>query len=268
MIEPGHPQLSIVCQCELVGLARSTYYCAPAGDSPLNLALMDQIDRQYTRTPFYGSPRMTQHLRALGHAVNHKRVERLMRRMGLAAAIPRRSLSRPAPKARKYPYLLRGLVVERPNHVWASDITYIGLRGGFLYLVAILDWFSRCVLAWELSNSLEASFCLVALERALRVGQPRIFNTDQGSQFTSEGFTGCLETAGVAISMDGRGRCFDNIFVERLWRSVKYEEIYLKEYADGQAAREGLAAYFDFYNRERPHQALAWRTPAAVYAAP
>lgn len=249
-------------------MARSTFYYTPVGDSPLNLALMGELDRQYTRTPFYGSPRMTQHLRGLGYRVGHKRVERLMRRMGLMAVAPRRNTSRPAPEAKKYPYLLRNLVVERPNHVWASDITYIGLQGGFLYLVAILDWFSRYVLAWELSNSLEVSFCLVALERALALGSPQIFNTDQGSQFTSGDFTGCLETAGVAISMDGRGRCFDNIFVERLWRSVKYEEVYLKEYPDGQAAWEGLSAYFDFYNRERRHQSLGWQTPEAVYRAP
>jgi len=248
-------------------LARSTFYYAPVGDSPLNLELMEQIDRQYTKTPFYGSPRMTQHLCQLGYPIGHKRIERLMRRMGLAAVAPRRNLSRPAPEARKYPYLLRNLVVERPNHVWASDITYIGLRGGFLYLVAILYWFSRYVLAWELSNSLEASFCLTALERALARRRPQIFNTDQGSQFTSDDFTRCLETAGVAISMDGRGRCFDNIFVERLWRSVKYEEVYLKEYRDGQAAWDGLAAYFDFYNRERPHQSLGWQTPETVYLA-
>lgn len=249
-------------------MPRSTFYYTPAGETPFNLELMDQIDRQYTRTPFYGSPRITQHLRNLGYDVNHKRVERLMQRMGLAAIVPRRNTSRPAPEARKYPYLLRNVRVAHPDHVWASDITYIGLQGGFLYLTAVMDWFSRYVLAWELSNSLEPSFCVMALEGALSQSCPEIFNTDQGSQFTSDAFTRCLQTAGVKISMDGRGRCFDNIFVERLWRSVKYEEVYLKEYADGQQVWEGLAAYFDFYNRERPHRSLGGCTPEAVYFGP
>lgn len=265
MIDPNHANLSVTRQCQLLGVPRSTFYYAPIADAPFNLELMERIDRQYTKTPYYGSPRMTQHLRALGYGVNHKRVERLMRRMGLAASTPRRSLSRPSRDAKKHPYLLRNLAIERPDHVWASDITYIGLRGGFLYLVAVLDWYSRYVLSWELSNSLDAAFCLTALERALADRRPEIFNTDQGSQFTSEAFTGRLERAGVAISMDGRGRCFDNILVERLWRSVKYEEVYLKEYADGIEAWEGLRQYFDRYNRERPHQSLAWHTPEAVY---
>ncbi len=237
----------------------------PAGETPLNLELMGQIDRLYTDCPFYGSPRMTQTLRRQGYDVNEKRIARLMRLMNLAAVCPRRSLSQPAGEARKYPYLLRNLLIKGPNHVWASDITYIPMRGGFLYLTAILDWFSRYVIAWELSNSLDAGFCVTALDRALAVGQPAIFNTDQGSQFTSQAFTGRLEEAGVAISMDGRGRCFDNIFIERLWRSVKYEEVYLKDYADGQTAWKELDKWFRFYNEERPHQSLGWQTPEAVY---
>lgn len=265
MIDRGHSGIPIVRQCELVGLSRSTFYAEPAGETPLNLELMNQIDRLYTDTPFYGSPRMNQVLRAQGYAINEKRVARLMRLMGLAAVCPRRSLSQPAKEARKYPYLLRNLKIEGPDHVWASDITYIAIRGGFLYLMAVLDWFSRYVVAWELSNSLDAGFCVAALDRALAVSQPMIFNTDQGCQFTSEAFTGRLEDAGVAISMDGRGRCFDNIFIERLWRSVKYEEVYLKDYADGQTAWKELGKWFQFYNRERLHQALGWQTPEAVY---
>ena len=226
---------------------------------------MVQIDRVYTDRPFYGSPRMTQVLRGRGYTVNEKRVARLMRLVGLAAACPRRSLSQPADKARKYPYLLRNLKIDRPDHVWASDITYIAVRGSFLYLTAVLDWFSRYVIAWELSNSLDAGFCVDALNRALALSRPVIFNTDQGSQFTSDAFTGRLEDAGVAISMDGRGRCFDNIFIERLWRSVKYEEVYLKDYADGRTAWQELGRWFDFYNHERPHQGLGWQTPEAVY---
>jgi putative transposase len=210
---------------------------------------------------------MTQALRAMGHPGNHKRVGRLMRTMGLAAIQPRRSLSRPGEKARKFPYLLRDLKIERPNQVWSADITYLGLRGGFLYLVAVLDWYSRYVLAWELSNTLDVSFCIAALRKALELGKPDIFNTDQGSQFTSGAWTGRLEREGIAVSMDGRGRCFDNIFTERLWRSVKYEEVYLKDYADGLALWQGLDQYFAFYNGRRFHQSLDWRTPAQVHFA-
>jgi putative transposase len=261
----NHPVLSITRQCELLGLARSSLYYEPASESPLNLALMGRIDRQYTATPFYGSPRMTVLLQGLGYAVGHKRVERLMRLMGLAAVQPRRSLSQPHPRHPKYPYLLRNLAIERPGQVWSSDITYIGLRGGFLYLVAVLDWFSRYVLSWELSNSLDADFCVTALRRALELGQPEIVNTDQGSQFTGDAWTGLLDQREIAISMDGRGRCFDNIFTERLWRTVKYEEVYLSEYADGEQAWRALERYFIFYNQQRPHQALGWRTPAQVH---
>lgn len=257
--------LPILRQCELLGLARSTCYYEPHGESPENLELMRLIDEQYTRTPFYGAPRMTQALRAMGHGVNHKRVGRLMQTMGLAAIQPQRSLSKPNEKARKYPYLLRDLAIVRPGQVWSSDITYIGLKGGFLYLVAVLDWYSRYVLAWELSNTLDSSFCVDTLRRALEFDKPEIFNTDQGSQFTSIAWTGLLEQQGIAVSMDGRGRCFDNIFTERLWRSVKYEEVYLKEYGDGHEVWRGLDRYFTFYNEERFHQSLDWRTPAQVH---
>jgi len=253
------------CQCALLGVARSGLYYEPAPESEENLLLMRLIDEQFTRRPIYGVSRMTAWLRLQGHRVNPKRVRRLMRTMGLEAIYPKPHLSRPADGQRRYPYLLRGLTIERPDQVWATDITYIRLARGFVYLVAILDWFSRYVLAWELSLTLDARFCLEALERALGRGRPEMFNSDQGSQFTSEAFTGRLETAGVAISMDGRGRCFDNIFVERLWRSVKYEEVYLHDYRDVWEATEQLGSYFVFYNEERPHQALGWRTPAQVY---
>lgn len=228
---------------------------------------MGRIDREYTRLPFYGSPRMTQQLRHLGYPVNEKRVERLMREMGLRAVVPRRGLSGACANHKKWPYLLRGLKIERPNQVGSSDITYIGVRGGFFYLTAVMDWFSRYVLAWELSNSLDSSFCVDALGRALEQGQPEIFNTDQGVQYTSDAFTGRLADRGIRISMDGRGRCFDNIFTERLWKSVKYEEVYLKEYRDGQDARRNLDAYFSFYNLERFHQSLDWRVPYEVHHA-
>jgi putative transposase len=257
----------VVRQCELAGLPRSSYYYQPRiGESQENLALMRQIDELYLRRPFYGSPRITWGLRELGWAVNEKRVVRLMRLMGLQAVLPGPHTSRPSPEHRVYPYLLRGLAIESVNQVWAADITYVPLQRGYLYLVAVMDWYSRYVLAWELSNTLETLFCLEALERALGVSRPGIFNTDQGSQFTSEQFTGRLELAGIAISMDGRGRAMDNVFVERLWRTVKYEEVYLKDYADGQEARQELGRFFRFYNTERPHQSLDYRTPAAVYS--
>lgn len=259
--------LAVARQCALLGLARSTSYYRPASESPLNLELMGRIDREYTRLPFYGSPRMTQQLRHLGYLVNEKRVERLMREMGLRAVAPRRGLSGASASHKKWPYLLRGLKIERPNQVWSSDITYIGVRGGFLYLTAVMDWFSRYVLAWELSNSLDSAFCVEALGRALAQSQPEIFNTDQGVQYTSDAFTGRLADRGVRISMDGRGRCFDNIFTERLWKSVKYEEVYLKEYGDGQDAWRNLGAYFSFYNLERFHQSLDWRVPYEVHHA-
>jgi putative transposase len=226
---------------------------------------MALIDRQYLRTPFYGSRRMTAWLQTQGHMVNRKRVQRLMGVMGLEAIYQRPHTSRPAPQHRIYPYLLRGLVIEHVNQVWAADITYIPMACGFLYLVAVMDWVSRYVLAWRLSNTLDASFCIEALEEALNQGQPEIFNTDQGSQFTDDDFTGVLCARGVAISMDGRGRCSDNIFVERLWRSLKYEEIYLRAYQNVAEARHGIAAYFNFYNHERLHQALGYRAPRQVF---
>ena len=265
MIEPSHQHISISRQWELLALARSSFYYEPATASEENLLLMRLIDEQYTRTPFYGSPRMTAWLRSQGHAINHKRVERLRRLMGIEAIYPKPRLSQSCSAHRVYPYLLRGVEIKRVNQVWSTDITYVRLRQGFLYLVAILDWFSRYVLAWRLSNSLDTSFCLEALDEALTIGRPEIFNSDQGSQFTSREFTGRLESVGIQISMDGRGRAFDNIFVERLWRTVKYEEIYLQDYQGVADVVSGLGRYWGFYNDERLHQSLAYKTPASVY---
>ena len=252
-------------QCELLGLGRSSYYYQPTGESAENLTLLRLLDEHYTRTPFYGVRRMTAVLRGAGYAVNPKRVRRLLRTLGLETLYPRPNTSVAAPGHRIYPYLLRGVPVERVDQVWSTDITYIRLRAGFVYLVAVLDWFSRYVLSWRLSNTLEVGFCLEALEAALERGQPEVFNSDQGAQFTSVVFTGRLEAAGVRISMDGRGRALDNVFVERLWRTVKYEDIYLKEYGSMGEAQRGLGTYFSFYNEERLHQALAYRPPARVY---
>ena len=234
------------------------------GESAENLEFMRLIDEQYTRTPFHGSPKMTYWLKAEGHPVNHKRVARLMRKMGLCAIHPKPRLSENREPHTVYPYLLRGVRIERVNQVWSTDITYIRLRQGFVYLVAVMDWYSRYVLAWQLSVSLDGDFRLRALEQALRTGQPEIFNSDQGVQFTSQAFVGRLLSSGIAVSMDGRGRALDNVFVERLWRSVKYEEVYLKDYANVQEATAGLGAYFRFYNQERLHQALGYRTPQTV----
>ena len=260
MVERPGP-LSLSRQCELLGLSRAAFYYQPVEVDAYELELMALIDRQYLRTPFYGSRRMAAWLQTQGHAVNRKRVQRLMQRMGLVAIYQRPRTSRPAPEHRIYPYLLRGLSIQRVHHVWAADITYIPMARGFLYLVAVMDWVSRYVLAWRLSNMLDASFCIEALEEALSQGRPEIFNTDQGSQFTDEDFTGMLRAHGIAISMDGRGRFADNIFVERLWRSLKYEEVYLKAYENVTQARQGIAAYFEFYNHQRLHQALGYRTP-------
>jgi putative transposase len=262
-----HPVLSIRRQCALLALARSGVYRRqrPSHDGGAP-ALMRRIDELFMAWPFLGSRRMTAMLRAEGHRINRKRVQRLMRAMGIAALGPKPRTTKPASGHRIFPYLLRGMTIERPNQVWAADITYIPIGRGFLYLVAIMDWTSRAVLAWRLSNTMDASFCVAALEEALaRFGKPDIFNTDQGSQFTSEAFTGKLAAAGIRISMDGRGRWMDNVFIERLWRSLKYEDIYLKGYADGREARTGIAEWFAFYNRRRPHQALANRTPMAVW---
>lgn len=266
MIEMTHPTLSIRRQCELIGLNRSTFYWQPAGESPLNLALMRLIDQEYTKAPFYGYRKMTVRLNTVhGYQVNHKRVARLMDLMGLQAIYPGPRTSLPDGQHRKYPYLLRGLTINRPNQVWATDITYVPMPSGFMYLVAVMDWYSRFVLAWQLSNTLDGAFCLDALRLALQHGLPDIFNSDQGSQFTASAFTSELETAGIRISMDGRGRYLDNIFVERLWRTIKYEDIYLKEYATVPALTAGLNDYFYLYNYERPHQSLQYRTPAVVH---
>lgn len=247
-------------------LPRSTYYHAGIGESDENLKLMRLIDEQYLHTPFYGSRGMTQWLMRQGYDVNRKRVQRLMRTMGLEAIYPRRRTSVPSPEHRIYPYLLRNVVIERPDQVWSADITYVPLRRGFMYLVAVLDWHSRYVLSWELSNTLDSGFCVAALEAALALQQPEIFNTDQGAQFTSQAFTGLLEAADVAISMDGRGRALDNVFIERLWRTVKYENIYLQGYETAAELERGLAAYFEFYCYERLHMALDYQTPWEVYS--
>ena len=268
MIETDHPLLSIRRQCDLVGLNRATFYWQPCGESPVNQALMQLIDKEYTRAPFYGYRKLTARLNNQhGYAVNHKRVTRLMRKMGLQAVYPRPRTSIPDKQHKKYPYLLRGLDIKRPNQVWSADITYVPMPHGFMYLVAIMDWYSRFVVTWQLSNTLDSAFCLDALRWALRQGQPEIFNTDQGVQFTAHDFTNELQTAGIRISMDGRGRFFDNIFVERLWRTVKYEDIYLKEYTSVPALTGGLEDYFQLYNYERPHQSLGYRVPADIHFA-
>ena len=259
--------MSVRRQCELLGLPRSTYYYELATESPENLALMRRIDEQYLKTPFFGSRRMADWLSRCGLPVNRKRVQRLMRLMGIEAVYPRKKTSIPAVGHKVYPYLLRDVQVARANQVWCTDITYLPMWRGFMYLVAIMDWYSRYVLSWRISNSLETSFCLEALEAALELGRPEIFNSDQGAQFTSQTFTGRLEEAGIAISMDGRGRALDNVFIERLWRTVKYEDIYLKEYGDVDDLYQGLDRYFDFYDHERPHQALHYKTPYHVYQA-
>jgi putative transposase len=267
MIERGGEGPSLTRQCELLGVSRSSVYYRPVAVEAGDLGLMGLIDRQYLATPFYGSRRMAAWLQGQGFAVNRKHVQRLMRLMGLEAIYRRPRTSQPAAENRIFPYLLRDLSIERVNQVWAADITYIPMARGFLYLVAIMDWASRYVLAWRLSNTLDAAFCVDALEAALAIGRPEIFNTDQGSQFTSTAFTGMLARHDIRISMDGKGRFLDNIFVERLWRSVKYEEVYLHAYDSGIDARAGLGRYFRFYNDERPHQALAYSTPRQLFEA-
>jgi putative transposase len=260
--------MSVRRQCELLGLNRSSLYYAPAGETPENLRLMRLIDEQYTACPFYGSRRMTASLIQQGEAVNRKRMQRLMRLMGLKAIYPKPDLSGTGRGRRIYPYLLRGVKIVRPNQVWSADITYVPMAAGFMYLAATIDWFSRYVVAWRLSNTLDGSFCTEMLDEALSQGRPEVFNTDQGVQFTAEAFTGRLESAEVAMSMDGRGRALDNVFVERLWRSVKYEDIYIQGYKAVPELRRGLARYFAFYNHARLHQALGYRTPAEVYGMP
>jgi putative transposase len=252
-------------QCELLGLSRSSYYYEPATETLANLALMALIDEEYTAHPFLGSRRMTTWLRGEGHAVNRKRVQRLMRRMGLEAVYPKPRLSVCGAGHKVYPYLLRNVTVERADQVWSTDITYIPMPNGFMYLTAVLDWHSRYVLSWRLSNTLDADFCLEALDDALSQGCPEVFNTDQGVQYTSASYTSRLEAAGAKVSMDGKGRCLDNVFVERLWRTVKYEEIYLWRHETVPALQSGLTRYFGYYNRQRRHQSLDNRTPAEVY---
>jgi putative transposase len=267
LIEPAFQELSIVRQFELLEVPRSSWYYQPAGERAENLALMRLLDEQYTHTPFYGVRRMTAWLAQQGHRVNVKRVRRLVRLMGLEAIYLKPRLSVPGATQQRYPYLLRDLPITQVDQVWSTDITSVRMRRGFLYLVAILDWYSRYVLAWELSNTLDGAFCLVALEQALEQATPQIFNTDQGAQFTSHAFTSRVEAAGTRVSWDGRGRALDNVFVERLWRSVKYEEVYLHDYTTVAEARHSLRRYFSFYNEERLHQALAYQTPAQVYHA-
>jgi putative transposase len=268
MVRRARSGPSLSRQCQLLSLSRSSIYHAPKGESEETLALMRRIDELFLKYPFYGSRQMARLLRREGLAVGRHRVRRLMRLMGLEAIYRAPKTSRPHPEHRIYPYLLQGLAIERANQVWCADITYIPVRRGFLYLVAIMDWASRQVLAWRLSNTLDARFCVEALEEALtRYGTPAIFNTDQGSQFTGAAFTGVLEQAGIAISMDGRGRWLDNVFIERLWRSLKYEAVYLHELVDGFAAERVIGGWIAFYNHERPHSALAGRTPAEAYAA-
>lgn len=265
LIQPNHPEISISRQCELIALPRSSYYYEPAGESDYNLELMRIIDEQYLQTPFFGSRQMTRWLRRQEHPVNRKRIQRLMQIMGLEATVPGPHTSRPHPEHMIYPYLLRGMVLRHSNLVWSADITFVPMPVGFMYLVAIIDWYSRFVLAWRLSNTIDTPFCLDALAIALEDGTPCIFNTDQGCQFTSSDFTGQLLAEGILISMDGRGRALDNVFIERLWRSVKYEDIYLRDYGSVPELEQGLADYFRFYNHERPHSSLDGRTPAEVH---
>ncbi len=263
-VEPC-PDYSVRRQCRLAGISRSAIYYEPVPEPAENLLLMRLIDEQYMKRPEFGYRRMTDWLRDEKHEVNYKRVARLMQRMGLQAITPGPHTSRPAPEHKIYPYLLRNMVIERVNQVWSTDITYIPMRNGYMYLTAVIDWYSRYVLSWELSNSMESLFCIDALECALTKGTPEIFNTDQGAQFTSNGFTSVLLDNEIAISMDGRGRALDNVFIERLWWSVKYEKVYPQSYVDGHSLYQGLSSYFEYYNNERKHSALDKRTPAEVF---
>lgn len=266
-IEKDHPRLSVRRQCSLLSLTRSTFYATPVGESAENVALMRLIDEQFLETPWYGSRQMARCVRRQGHQVGRHRVRRLMRKMGLTPIYQTPRTSQPHPQHRIFPYLLRDLTIEQPNHVWCADITYIPMRRGFLYLVAIMDWATRKVLAWRLSNTMDAGFCIEALEEAMaRFGKPEIFNTDQGSQFTSADFTGKLTAAGIKISMDGRGRWIDNRFIERLWRSLKYECVYLNAFETGSEARRGIGSWISYYNAERPHSSLRDATPDEAYA--
>ena len=268
MISRDHPDLSLSRQCQVLSISRSSFYYELKGESPENLSLMRRIDELFLKYPFYGSRQMVRQLRREGVHVGRHRVRRLMRLMGLQAIYQAPRTSDPHPEHRIYPYLLRNMVINRPNQVWCADITYIPVQRGFLYLVAIMDWASRHVLAWRLSNTMDARFCVEALNEALsKYPKPEIFNTDQGSQFTSFDFTGVLKKAKITISMDGRGRCMDNIFIERLWRSLKYEAIYLHELTDGFVAERVIGGWIDFYNTERPHSSFDGRTPAEAYSA-
>lgn len=265
MVDSNHTQLSITRQCELLSLNRSSYYYRSVGLSELNEQLMQRIDELYTKHPFLGYRKITAILNREGYKVNHKRVYRLMCLMGLQAIYAKPKLSNPRKGHKIYPYLLKGKKIDKANQVWASDITYIRLQGGYCYLVAIMDWYSRYIVSWQISNSMKVTFCIEALEEALEGEKPEIFNTDQGSQFTSHEFTNILEVNEIAISMDGRGSYMDNIFTERLWRTVKYEEVYLKEYKNIEEARQGIEEYLQFYNSERPHQSLQYDTPESYY---
>ena len=265
MINPEHPKLSVTRQCELPSLNRSRYYYHPVGLSNLNKELMNRIDELYTEHPFLGYRKITAILNREGYKVNRKRVLRLMALMGLQAIYPRPKLSKPREGHKIYPYLLKGKTIDKPNQVWATDITYIRLQEGTCYLVAIMDWYSRYVVSWRVSSNMKVDFCLEALEDALEREKPEIFNTDQGSQFTSQEFTNILEVNEIAISMDGRGSYMDNIFTERLWRTVKYDEVYLKEYENIDQATQGIDKYLQFYNSFRPHQSLQYQTPESVY---
>lgn len=266
MVDPEAPNLSVARQCRLLNLHRSSYYYKPKPIRAEDLKLMRLIDEQYLKEPTWGSRSMRNHLQRLGYKINRKRVQRLMRLMGIEAIYPRPKTTRPHPEHKVYPYLLRGLTIDRPNQVWATDITYIPMARGFMYLVAVIDWYSRKVLAWRLSNTMETDFCIEAVDEAIRrFGTPEIFNTDQGSQFTSADFTGLLKEHGIKISMDGRGRCQDNIFIERLWWTLKYHYVYLRSFENGAKLREGLRTWFSFYNRERFHQSLDNLTPDEVY---
>ncbi len=265
-VEPGHDRLSISRQCQLLSLQRSAYYYQPVAEKPQNLELMRQIDEQHLKTPWYGARQMTRQLCREGHKVNRKRIRRLMHMIGLSAIYQKPNTSRPHPQHKVYPYLLRGLTIEQPNQVWCADISYIPVRHGFFYLVAILDWASRKVLSWRLSNTLDSDFCVAALEESLqRYGRPDIFNTDQGSQFTSDAFTTVLHEAGVRLSMDGRGRWRDNVRIERFWRSLKYECIYLQAFETASEVRQELKRWITYYNVERPHSSLDDRTPHEAY---
>jgi putative transposase len=267
MITRDHPGLSLSRQCELLSMSRSSFYYVAKGESSENLALMRRIDELFLKCPFYGSRQIVRQLRREGIFIGRHRVRRMMKLMGLEAIYQAPRTSDPHPKHRIYPYLLRGLEVTKSNHVWCADITYIPVQRGFLYLVAIMDWATRHVLAWELSNTMDAGFCVDALKAALfKYGKPEIFNTDQGSQFTSTDFTGVLQNAEVTISMDGRGRCMDNIFIERLWRSLKYEAVYLHELTDGFKAKRVIDEWLNFYNTDRPHSSFGGRTPAEAYS--